>query len=224
MSHRPFDHLASAHRRVADAHKQALDAHKAARGSSTSGGSAAIREQLVDAAERLLAERQVSAITTRDIARAAGLSDGVLYNYFSDKNELLVAALSRRFDSQLTEFEAGLPTPGEGDIEENLVAYAQAWFTLARATMPTVAGLMSEPDLMHRFLAEIHDEGRGMRRAFKRIAGYLKAEQGLGRLGGFDVSAAVTALVGSMVALGLGGMVTGRDEAESREQVRGIVR
>jgi AcrR family transcriptional regulator len=218
MSHKPFDHIADAHRRI-------KDAHQAARGSkSSSGGSAVLREQLIDAAERLLAERQVSAITTRDIARAAGLSDGVLYNYFADKNDLVVAALVRRFDAQLMEFETGLPEPGKGDVEENLVAYAEAWFDLARAIMPIVAGLMSEPALAHRFFAEIHDEEYGMRRTFRRIGMYIRAEQGLGRLGDFEVHTAVFALAGSMMALVMAGMVGGRTEAESRDEIRGIVR
>ncbi len=225
MSPSPFDHLASAHRRIADAHKQALDAHKArVRGTAPSGSSPEIREKLIDAAERLLAERQVSGITSRDIARAAGLSDGVLYNYFATKNDLVVAALLRRFDAQLTGYERDLPEPGSGDVEENLVAYALAWLGLATATMPTVVGLMSEPDLMHLFLGEIHDEERGIRRAFGRIVGYLTEEQGLGRLGDFDVEAAATAFVGSMVALGLQGVMTGQTDAEPGERVRKIVR
>ncbi|MBN2177599.1 MAG: TetR/AcrR family transcriptional regulator [Demequinaceae bacterium] len=225
MSPSPFDHLASAHRRIADAHKQALNAHKArARGEGPTGSSPEIREKLIDAVDRLLAERQVSAITSRDIAREAGLSDGVLYNYFATKNDLVVAALVRRFDAQLTEFERGLPESGEGEVEENLVAYARAWRGLATTTMPTVVGLMSEPDLMHLFLEEIHDEGRGMQRAFDRIAGYLTAEQGLGRLGDFDVEAAVTTFVGSMAALALQGTMTGRAEVESGERVRAIIR
>lgn len=217
MSHNPFDHIAAAHERVRSVHKRAVG------GATPPGGSPVLREQLIDAAEKLLAERQVSQITTRDIARAAGLSDGVLYNYFANKNDLVVAALRRRFDAQLGLFEANLPTPGEADVEANLVAYADAWFTLATAVMPTVVGFTSEPDLMHRFFAEIHGEDYGMRRTFGRLAGYLTAEQGLGRLGEFDVQAAVTALVGSMMALGMSGMVTGRAEAESRAQIRGIV-
>ena len=50
----------------------------------------ALRNHLIDVAERLLAERPVSSITTRDIARAGEVSDGVLYNYFASKNDLLV--------------------------------------------------------------------------------------------------------------------------------------
>jgi AcrR family transcriptional regulator len=219
MSPRPFDHLSAAHERVKAAHQRA-----AGKGTTPPGGSAILREQLLDAAERLIGERPVSQITTRDIARTAGLSDGVLYNYFANKNDLVVAALLRRFDADLAAFEADLPTPGEGDVEANLVAWAEAWFGLASAVMPTVVGLMSEPDLMHRFLSEIHGEDYGMRRTFGRVAAYLTAEQGLGRLGEFDVQAAVTTLVGSMLALAMSGMVTGRDEGETRERIRGIVR
>jgi hypothetical protein len=108
----------------------------------------------------------------------------------------VVAALRRRFDAELAVFEADPPTPGEGDVEANLT---------------------------HRFCNEIHGQDYGMRTTFGRVAAYLEAEQGLGRLGTFEVDAAVTTLVGSMMALGMSGMVTGRSEADSREQIRGIV-
>jgi len=213
MSPNPLDHIAAAH-------KRAFGPRGAA---AASGGSPVIREQLIDAAERLLAERQVSALTTRDIARAAGLSDGVLYNYFANKNDLLVAALLRRFEGQLTTFEANLPKPGEGAVGANLAEYAEACFLLATAVMPTVVGLMSEPDLMHRFFDEIHGDEYGMPRTFDRVASYLQAEQGLGRLAPFHVQTAVTTLVGSMMALALSGMVTTRSEEESGVQIRLIV-
>jgi AcrR family transcriptional regulator len=179
---------------------------------------------LLDAAERLLADRQVSAITTRDIARAASLSVGVLYNYFADKNDLIVAALLRRYEAQLTIFEADLPAPGEGDVEANLVRYAEALFALASETLPSIAGLVSDPVLMHRFVAEIHGPEYGMRRTLGQIADYLVAEQGRGRLGAFDVTAAVTAFAGSMIALGFQGMVGGSSVNDARAQIPGVVR
>ena len=46
-----------------------------------------IEGSLIDAAASLLAERETTAVTAREIARRAGLSDGVLYNYFEDKPE-----------------------------------------------------------------------------------------------------------------------------------------
>lgn len=64
----------------------------------------ALREHLVESAGKLLSERQISAITTRDTTLSAGVSDGVLYNYFGDKNELLLAALLRRYQSVVERF------------------------------------------------------------------------------------------------------------------------
>jgi len=183
-----------------------------------------LREQLIDAAERLLAERQVSAITTRDIARAAGLSDGVLYNYFANKADLVVAALLRRYEAQLLEFDAGLPAAGEGDVEDNLVAYSEALFTLAAATLPAVAGLMSEPELMNRFLLEIHGPDYGIQRTFGRVGAYLTEEQRIGRLGEFDVASAVIAFAGSMIALGFQAGLGGGSLDAARAQIPAIVR
>jgi AcrR family transcriptional regulator len=216
MSHNPLEHIVAAHKR----------AFGTPRAAATSG---ALRERLLDAAERLLADRQVSAITTRDIARAAGLSVGVLYNYFGDKNDLVVAALLRRYEAQLAVFEADLPAPGEGDIEANLLRYAEALFTLASETLPSVAGLVSDPALMHRFVAEIHGPDYGMRRTLGQISDYLVAEQNLGRLGAFDVPAAVTAFAGSMIALGFqamaGGSMAGGFSADgARAQIPVVVR
>jgi AcrR family transcriptional regulator len=221
MSPNPLDHIAAAHQRAFGTPRAAV---------TSSAGNPALREQLIDAAERLLADRQVSAITTRDIARAAGLSVGVLYNYFGDKNDLVVAALLRRYDAQLAVFGEGLPVAGEGDVEANLVRYAEAMFGLAAGTLPSVAGLMSDPALMHRFVAEIHGPEYGLQRTLGQVAAYLAAEQALGRLGEFDVPSAVTAFAGSMIALGLQGMVGGQgvmDDAapdEARAQIPRIVR
>jgi len=213
MSHSPLEHIVAAH-------KRAFGTPRAA----ASGGNPALRERLIDAAERLLAERQVSAITTRDIARAAGLSVGVLYNYFADKNDLVVAALLRRYEAQLTVFEANLPAAGEGEVEANLTAYAEAMFALATETLPAIAGLMSDPGLMHRFIAEIHGSEYGMQRTLGQVVAYLAAEQSLGRLGEFDVPSAVTTLVGSMIALGLQGMVGGPAAEDARAQIPIVVR
>jgi len=165
-------------------------------------GSTALRELLVDTAERLLAERQVAAITTRDIARAAGVSDGVLYNYFTDKHDLLLAALLRRYGSLMDRFDAAIPEPGTGTIEENLLAYARAAHAFQADLVPTVAGLLSEPVLMHRFVEEIHRLIHGPQRTMQRITSYVTGEQQLGRLDpDVDPVATATLLTGAALTL-----------------------
>lgn len=56
---------------------------------------AARLDQILDAAARLFAERGFHRTTTRDIAEAADIAEGTLYNYFTNKNDLLFSILAR---------------------------------------------------------------------------------------------------------------------------------
>jgi AcrR family transcriptional regulator len=61
---------------------------------------AARLDQILDAAARLFAERGFHRTTTRDIAEAAQVSEGTLYNYFDNKNDLLFGILERLSESE----------------------------------------------------------------------------------------------------------------------------
>jgi AcrR family transcriptional regulator len=54
------------------------------------------REEILDAAERIFAERGIEEGSLRDIARASGFSTAAIYNYFENKSDLLAATLVRR--------------------------------------------------------------------------------------------------------------------------------
>jgi AcrR family transcriptional regulator len=56
---------------------------------------AAAEEALLDAAERLLAEAGYAGITTRRLAREAGVNHGLVHYYFGSNENLLVQALER---------------------------------------------------------------------------------------------------------------------------------
>lgn len=183
----------------------------------------ALREHLIDAAEKLLAKKPVTTITTRDIARTAGVSDGVLYNYFADKHDLLVAALVRRYGELMTRFDSGLPAPGTGTVEENLKVYARASLDLVAEALPAVPGLISEPALLHRFFVAIHTEPFGPHRMRQPIADYLAGEQRLGRLGDFDVDAAVGLIMGPAIMLGATELMSGTPRAELADEFERIV-
>jgi AcrR family transcriptional regulator len=168
----------------------------------------ALREHLIDTAERLLAERQVTAITTRDIARAAGVSDGVLYNYFAGKHDLLVAALLRRYAALAAAFAAGLPEPGTGTVAANLHAYGRAILAFHGDLLPVGLGLFNEPALLHRFLDAIHGHLHGPQQAERRLVHYLAGEQALGRLADdVDPVATTTLLTGGCLSLVIAGHV-----------------
>jgi AcrR family transcriptional regulator len=72
------------------------------------------REQLIDAALRLVAQKGYAAVTIRDIAVAADVSTGTVHYYFAGKDELLRDALreaSRRFADRLDEATSGVTDP-----------------------------------------------------------------------------------------------------------------
>lgn len=149
-----------------------------------------LREHLIDTAADLISAHGTAELTVRAIARAAGVADGVLYNHFADKEELLADALAahvRRVEAGLGE----LPEPGSATVEVNLRAQLAYGLALHKEILPAFAGLLARPVVLARF-GERAGDGETWR---ARLAGYLRAEKELGRLDG-DVGAAAAMLVG----------------------------
>jgi len=68
------------------------------------------RGQIVRAAVRLFSERGYYTTTIQEIARQAGVSTGLVYQYFRDKDDLLLLALMQVLDS----YEQEIPRNLEG--------------------------------------------------------------------------------------------------------------
>src|SRR5215217_2710720 len=56
------------------------------------------REQILDAAERVLVERGLATTTMADVAEAAAVAKGTVYLYFDSKAELLAGLRARYFE------------------------------------------------------------------------------------------------------------------------------
>lgn len=92
------------------------------------------REQLLAAGASLLAERPVDEVSIEEIARAAGVSKGLLYHYFPTKKDFLIAALERGQEALATLTAPDPDLPAEqlaasldrflAFVEEHEVAYA----------------------------------------------------------------------------------------------------
>ncbi len=185
-----------------------------------------LREYLIATAARLIGQRGSAGLAVRDITREAQVADGVLYNYFEDKDDLLAHALLAHVASVMTAMPQ-MPEAGTGTVAGNL-----GWFiatgmgTLARVA-PAFAGLVSQPGVLARFHAMVGGDAAfgadmpagGERTAGSRdhpsqedgpqtdgprglpdiLRGYLAAEQRIGRIdSSADVEAAVTLIVGTI--------------------------
>ncbi|HSZ40738.1 MAG TPA: helix-turn-helix domain-containing protein [Trebonia sp.] len=156
------------------------------------GDGQSLREHLITTAERMIASRGTAALTVREIAREAGVADGVLYNYFDSKETLLAHAVA----AHLATIEAGLgdlPVPGEGDVAANLGAHVRYGIALHRALLPVMAGLGPQAEVASQF-AGLIAPGANWR---ERLLEYLRAERDLGRLAsGAPVDTAAAMIVG----------------------------
>jgi AcrR family transcriptional regulator len=70
------------------------------------------REQILDAAERVFADRDPSEVTLEEVADEAGVSRALVYNYFGDKRGLVAAVYFRTYDRLDTELARTLDAAG----------------------------------------------------------------------------------------------------------------
>ena len=80
---------------------------------------------IVDAATEVFAERGFAAAQMADVARAAGVSVGTLYNYVEGKNALLLLCAERPFADIAAGRPLPVPTPDRADLVARLDATLQ---------------------------------------------------------------------------------------------------
>ncbi|MFG2000054.1 TetR/AcrR family transcriptional regulator [Spirillospora sp. NPDC048911] len=135
------------------------------------------RERILDAAAEIMRTRGVASTTTKEIARAAGCSEALLYKHFRDKEELLTYVLRERMPAF-----AGIRRPGEATVEENLVAIAHGALRFYTRSFPMMASMAAQPVLMAATRESMKKYDAGPQHAVEWLAGYLAGEQRLGRV------------------------------------------
>lgn len=66
------------------------------------------REQLLDVAADLFASQGYARTTTAQLAKAAGVTEPIIYRHFASKRDLFVALIERTGEQTLTQWEADL--------------------------------------------------------------------------------------------------------------------
>jgi AcrR family transcriptional regulator len=81
------------------------------------------RQQLLDAAQQMVARQGLAATSVEDIAKEAGFSRGAFYSNFSDKNALFIELLRRDHDASIKDFtsllSSGVPN---GELRQQVRA------------------------------------------------------------------------------------------------------
>ena len=147
-----------------------------------------MREELLDAARRVVARKGLLAMTTADIAAEAGCVPATLYRYFPSKLDLAYA-LARGFDSAATQ-----PSPGRGhdaEIRDQIRhAVTQFWSTF-REQLPVAVGAFQ----LAMIEREFNDEWAGIRHGVtERFARSIRRLQARGAIAQFDPQPVASAL------------------------------
>ncbi|MFN8039557.1 MAG: TetR/AcrR family transcriptional regulator [Acidimicrobiales bacterium] len=86
------------------------------------------RTELMAAGRRVFAEHGFQAATMADVARAAGVSYGVVYWYFDSKDELFHALMTAEADALRGRIEAAVAAAPPGDLRAGMRAAVGATF------------------------------------------------------------------------------------------------
>ena len=139
------------------------------------------RQRILEAADRLIQMKGLARVTTRDIARETGLSEGALYRHFAHKEDILFAAVSRHLPALFDVFQAH-PT-GTGTISENLAALTVAVVQYYARLFPVSIAYLADNALLTRYREAMQRINGGPQNIFTLVAAYIEEEQNLGRIG-----------------------------------------
>ncbi|WP_432097198.1 TetR/AcrR family transcriptional regulator [Streptomyces sp. bgisy100] len=154
------------------------------------------REQLFDAAERILLRDGPNALTSRAVTMEAGCAKGVLHRHFADFDAFLTELVLdriRRIDHQSAALRA---SAGTGTVTESLTG---ALMTVFGSVALAIIGLITSRDGLRARLRQAGSVGVPvLTEATAMIASYLAAERDAGRIAAdADVDTLALTLIGS---------------------------
>ncbi len=156
------------------------------------------RDRILDAAAEVMTRLGLAKATTKEIARAAGCSEALLYKHFREKEEIFLGVLKDRLPN-LTATLAALPgQAGTGSVRDRLVEVVDLAVRFYEGGLAIGSSMLGDPTLLRRHREWMIGRGVGPQLANRMLADYLRAEQAAGRVAaGVDADAAAALLLGA---------------------------
>ncbi|MFI2284725.1 TetR/AcrR family transcriptional regulator [Nocardia beijingensis] len=154
-----------------------------------------VREQLFDAADRILLRDGPSALTSRAVTTEAGCAKGVLHRHFTDFDDFLAELVTARIAENQRRAAALRESAGEGAVVEHLTDALTGLF--GPVTTAIVSLITFRDELRARLRRDRPAGVPVLAEATAMIAEYLTAERDLGRI-------AATADIGTLAPMLIG--------------------
>jgi len=155
------------------------------------------RNQILDAAATVFAEKGFHRATTKEIAKTAGVSEGTIYNYFDSKADLLIGIMTRL--AELEHLDEELADALQSDARDFLIAIFRQRMGLVQQKVETIQAVMPEilvnPALRERFRQQFVQPTTTL---FEQ---YIRARVELGHIRPINVPLAVRTVQSMFVGL-----------------------
>jgi AcrR family transcriptional regulator len=185
------------------------------------------QKKLIQVTEQLLESNGVARITTRMIAREAGVAEGLIYHYFKDKAELIHAVIEQRINDVREAVEKLPSQVGLNTVAGNLEKVMMVTYNVQYRITPVMTSVFADRNIRER-MKEIMDMKQiGPKKEIEGIAVYLSAEQRLGRVApDIRAIAAARLLLGHSFRTGMHDCFLGLapDRPEAKNELNDVIR
>ncbi len=114
------------------------------------------REQIIDAAIKVFADKGFYNAKVSDVAHTAGVADGTIYLYFKNKDDLLISLFESKMEKILDRFTATLQTASSA--KEKLKRFIQLHFQLIEEDQNLAGVFQVELRQSSKFLKDYHNQ------------------------------------------------------------------
>jgi AcrR family transcriptional regulator len=155
------------------------------------------RNQILDAAAAVFAEKGFHRATTKEIAQTAGVSEGTIYNYFDSKADLLIGIMTRL--AELEDLDEELADAMQSDARDFLIAIFRDRMGIVQQEAETIQAILPEM-LVNRELRERFYQQFVLPTAML-LEQYIQARIKLGHIRPINIPLAVRAVQSMFVGL-----------------------
>jgi len=185
------------------------------------------KQKLIKVTEKLLKSNGVARLTTRMIAREAGVADGLIYHYFKDKAELIHEVIEQHINDIRDAVEKLPASIGLNTVAENLEKVMMITYNVQYSIAPLASTAFADNSIRERMREIIKLKDIGPKKDIEGIAVYLSAEQRLGRINK-DIAPDMAAriLVAYSLRSGMNDWFLGLDpdRPEAKKELKDVIR
>ena len=153
------------------------------------------RDRILDAAADVMTRLGLAKATTKEIARAAGCSEALLYTHFREKEEIFLGVLTDRLPSLTGTLSARPGQAGSGSVRDRLIEVVDLGVRFYAGGLAIGSSMLGDPELVRRHREWLLAHGVGPQHANRMLADYLRAEQAAGRVAAEADADAVAAML-----------------------------